>query len=81
MTDRKPSVIPSVLQDVSGIAPKKQPKPRRKVDELQGMFVRLDPAVITQFRVLCAENGKSQTEMASEALNMLFARYGKGQIA
>ena len=43
------------------------------------IFLRLDAAIVKQFRVLAAELDLSQKELASEALN-LFARYGKPQI-
>lgn len=75
------SVIPDMLQQASGIAKVKAAKPRRAVKDLEGLHVRLDPAVVRQLRILCAESGKTQTESVSEALNLLFARYGKPQIA
>lgn len=79
--DKKASVIPGALQEASGVVKPSPQKPKRKTADLEGLFVRLDPAVIRQLRILCAETGKSQTEAVSESLNMLFARYGKSQIA
>ena len=40
-----------------------------------------DPAVVQQLKMLAAEKGKTQQKLMAEALNMLFAKYGKGQIA
>lgn len=72
------SVIPEALQEASGIAkvtPKKSPKNET------GVFFRTDAAVVKQLRMMAAEQDKEQKELIAEALNLLFARYGKGQIA
>jgi ribosomal protein L16/L10AE len=39
------------------------------------------PAVRKQLKMLSIETDKSQQELFAEALNMLFAHYGKPQIA
>jgi hypothetical protein len=72
-------VIPADLQEASGIA-KVEPKKSRSSDEA-GVFFRTDKAVVKQLRLLAAETEKEQKALLAEALNLLFARYGKGQIA
>lgn len=50
-------------------------------DGKQGWNTYHDPAVVKQIKLISTETGKSQQQLASEAINMLFARYGKQQIA
>ena len=45
------------------------------------MTVWLDPAVIKQFKVTAAEQDMEIQELMAEAINMVFEKYGKGQIA
>jgi len=80
MSEKKTSVISEELQASSGIA-KYVPKSKRSKGDDEVIFLRLDKEVVRQFRILSAELGKSQKELGSEALNMVFARYGKPQIA
>ena len=80
MSDKKTSIVPAGLQADSGIV-KFEPKGKKPKGQEDVIFLRLDKAVVMQFRVLCAELDKSQKELGSEALNMVFARYGKPQIA
>lgn len=75
---KKQSVIPDDLMEASGIVPVKKKKPDTKE---KGIFFRTDEAVVRQLRVLSAEVGKDQKVLMAEAMNLLFARYGKGQIA
>ena len=56
-------------------------KPKKGKVAEDVIFLRLDAAIVKQFRVLAAELDLSQKELASEALNLVFARYGKPQIA
>lgn len=79
MFTRKPSVIPEALQEASGIATTEK-KPKKNIDET-GIFFRTDKAVRQQLRLIAAEESKDQKVLLAEALNLLFARYGKGQIA
>ena len=37
--------------------------------------------VIAQIKLVCLEHGLTQQQFASEAINIMFAKYGKGQIA
>lgn len=45
------------------------------------IFLKLDRTVVRQFKMLCAREGRQQKHMAGEALNWLFAKYGKARIA
>lgn len=53
--------------------------PSREGQTLVGGFFA--PEVHRQLKVLAAENGATQQALLSEALNMLFAKYGKPEIA
>lgn len=68
------------LAELGGIkeTPKRAPK---RTEEEKGIFFRVDAAVYKQFRTLAIERGRSQQHLAGEALNLLFAQYGKPQIA
>lgn len=75
----------SVLEELEGMSGvvKHEPKPKvgkRDVDK-DVIFLKLDKAVVQQFRILAAELDKSQKELGCEALNLVFARYAKPQIA
>lgn len=50
-------------------------------DGKQGWNTYHDPAVVAQIKLVCIEHGMTQQDFAREAINMMFARYGKGQIA
>lgn len=53
--------------------------PAREGQTLVGGF--FSPLVHRQLKVLAAEQGKSQQALIGEALNMIFAKYGKPEIA
>jgi len=59
----------------------RSPQLQRTKGDDDVIFLRLDKEVVRQFRILSAELGKSQKDLGCEALNMVFARYGKPQIA
>ena len=80
MNDKKTSVIPAELLVSSGIV-KYQPKAKTAKGDEEVIFLRLDKEVVRQYRILSAELGKTQKELGCEALNLVFARYGKPQIA
>jgi len=50
-------------------------------DGKQGWNTYHDPAVVAQIKLICLERGFSQQDFAREAINMMFGKYGKGQIA
>ena len=53
----------------------------KKETAKKSMTVWLDPAVIKQFKVTAAEQDMEIQELMAEAINMVFEKYGKGQIA
>lgn len=53
--------------------------PSREGQTLVGAFFA--PEVHRQLRMLAAENGATQQALLTEGLNMLFAKYGKPEIA
>jgi hypothetical protein len=58
------------------------PPPKRYArDGKAGWNTYHDPAVIAQIKLVCIEQNMSQQDFARQAINMMFARYGKGQIA
>lgn len=73
-------VIPDELKAVSGI---ERPASKRKsrASNQRGLYAELDAPVIKQFGVLCAEMDRTKRDLLSEALNLLFIKYGKGPIA
>ena len=83
MTEKKKLDVLEKLAGVSGVVSHepKAPKPKKSKDDLDVIFLKLDKAVVTQFRVLAAELGMSQKQLACEALNLLFLRHGKPAIA
>lgn len=53
--------------------------PAREGQTLVGGF--FSPSVHRQLKILAAEQGKSQQALLGEALNMLFVKYAKPEIA
>jgi hypothetical protein len=64
-------------RDQPAVKPEIPPSRQGKI----GINTYHDPAVAQQLKLLSAEKGISQQKLMAEALNMLFAKYGKGQIA
>ena len=60
-------------KEVNSVPPSRQNK-----KQIMGYFV---PEVRKQFKVLSAEEEKTQQELLEEALNDLFVKYGKNPIA
>jgi hypothetical protein len=57
-------------------------KPRQKNrDGLKGLLTYHPPAVIKQLKMIAIENDKNNQQLLTEALNMIFIKYGKGAIA
>jgi hypothetical protein len=64
-------------KDESSASPLPQPSRRGKV----AITLWVDPAVRKQVAQLALDHDKSQAELVSEALNLLFEKYGKSPIA
>ncbi len=86
MSEKQPSMVDR-LAALGGKAPAKKtldttpPAKRYARDGKAGWNTYHDPAVVAQIKLVCAERGLTQQEFAREAINMMFAKYGKGQIA
>jgi hypothetical protein len=74
--------LPVSAQDQQPIAAKRAASSRTSAREGQtligGFFA---PEVHKQLKVLAAESSQTQQELIAEALNMLFVKYGKPEIA
>ena len=85
MESEKPKKLQQALAQKSGIdQPPAVPATGYQQKGRQGkapLMTWHDPAVVQQLKMLAAEKGKTQQSFIAEALNMLFAKYGKGQIA
>lgn len=52
-----------------------------KRKKLKAITQWVEPEVAQQIKLIAVEQGKQQQEIINEALNMVFARYHKGEIA
>jgi hypothetical protein len=57
----------------------KQEKPSRRAKKT--LMSWHDPMVVKQMKLIAFEQDKTQQALIQEALNLLFAKYGKDQIA
>lgn len=57
------------------------PPSEKKRKDLKALTQWVEPEVIAQIKLIAAEQRKQQKEIVNEALNMVFARYRKGEIA
>ena len=72
------------LDKIKAAAGVEQPKSNARQKNrqgLKGLLTHHSPAVVKQLKIICAEQDMNQQQLIGEALNMLFARYGKPQIA
>lgn len=82
----KPKIDSLGLGKVTGLRTEPEPE-RPKYDVAPsrqgkaGIMSYHDPAVAQQLKVLAAEQATTQQDLIAEALNMLFARYNRAQIA
>lgn len=75
----RPSVPPARQPKAEKPAPRASRAPSRKGQTLIGGF--FDPEVHKQLKVMAAEQGTTQQALLADALNMLFAKSGKPEIA
>jgi len=88
MSNKKPSLIQQAIETISGKPQPSikmhyaggQPIPavRRGKKAIMGWF---DPAVGEQLRQIAYEQRDSQQALLREALNLMFKKYGKAEIA
>ncbi|MYJ95519.1 MAG: hypothetical protein F4053_08045 [Proteobacteria bacterium] len=69
----------SVAQSVATKAAKKNEQPRRA--GTKAVTGHYPPVVRYQLKLLAAEQGRTMEDMLAEGLNLLFASYGKSEIA
>lgn len=73
MTDPKDKV-----KEAAGVVTTTKPRHRQG---MKGLLTYHSPAVIAQLKIIGAEHDKNQQQLVTEALNMLFTKYGKNGIA
>jgi hypothetical protein len=80
MTDERADIARQ-LNEAGGkaVVERENEKPSRR--QKKALTSWHDPAVLRQMKAIAYEKDKTQQELAAEALNLLFAKYGKGQIA
>lgn len=64
----------------AGLVEAKPPRQKGR-DGMKGLLTYHSPAVMQQLKIIGAEQGRNQTQLVAEALNMLFTKYGKKTIA
>lgn len=88
---KRPGIFSS-LQQLGGVQKTVSDRAREEIDDIgrskqksrvgkAGLLTQHDPAVIQQLKALAVEEGTTQQKLVAQALNMLFAKYGKAQIA
>ncbi len=75
----KPAPVASTPQSKAPKTPASPRTPAREGQTLVGGFFA--PEVHRQLKVLAAEKGATQQGLIAEALNMVFSKYGKPEIA
>lgn len=68
------------IKQAAGVQTAKNPRQKNR-DGMKGLLTHHSPAVIRQLKIICAEQDRNQQQLMVEALNMVFAKYGKPQIA
>lgn len=70
------------MQEASGVEGERKPRKLGKVrPEMKQAIVYQSPAVMKQLKGLALDLDTTQQKLFAEALNMLFAKYGKPPIA
>jgi hypothetical protein len=76
-----PDEVAEKLAQKSGIEKPGNGRAKRGRANLKPIMSWHDPAVRQQLKLLAAETDKTEQKMIAEALNLLFAKYGKPTIA
>ena len=75
------------IADLGKLSSVHEDQPNRKVirkvprKQMTGLIAYVLPEVAQSFRIVAAENGKTQQALLIEGINAVFAKYGKDQIA
>jgi antitoxin-like ribbon-helix-helix protein len=77
-----PDEVAERLAQKSGVAPKPaNGRAKRGRENLKPIMSWHDPAVRTQLKLLAVETDATEQKLMQQALNLLFAKYGKPPIA
>jgi hypothetical protein len=76
-----PEELAARLAEKSGIAPKPTGRTKRGRAHLKPIMSWHDPAVRQQLKLLAVETDKTEQKLMEEALNLLFEKHSKPQIA
>jgi hypothetical protein len=77
---KQPSIT-ETLGVTGGVIPPGHGTPSKTRVGKKGIITYQPPAVAKQLKALALEHDKAQQELLAEALNLLFQKYGKSQIA
>jgi hypothetical protein len=69
------------LSDIDAIGNKTPAPSHKKREKKKALTQWVQPEVIQQIKLIAAEEGKQQQDVINEALNMVFAKYRKAEIA
>jgi hypothetical protein len=78
---RNPDEIAERLAQKSGVVKPGSRPVKRGRGGMRSIMSWHDPAVRQQLKFLAAELDKTEQKLMQEAINLLFAKYGKPQIA
>jgi hypothetical protein len=77
-----PDEVAERLAQKSGVAPKPAAgRVKRGRENLKPIMTWHDPAVRKQLKLIALEKNLTEQKLMQEALNLLFAKHGKPQIA
>ena len=77
-----PTRSPSALRrSLASLRSRPTVAPSAGATNLKPIMTWHDPAVRQQLKLLAVENDKTEQKLMQEALNLLFAKHGKPQIA
>ncbi len=86
--EKKPvmkSKAPPKTTATAPATPEPEPAPKEEVSPTRGVMVqftsRCELDAERQFKAIAPELGKTQQALLAEALNLLFKKYGKGEVA
>jgi antitoxin-like ribbon-helix-helix protein len=81
VTRLSPDEVAERLAQKAGIAKPVKGRTKRGREHLKPIMSWHDPAVRQQLKLLAVESDKTEQKLMQEALNLLFAKHGKPQIA
>lgn len=73
-----PKIPPALPEEIGGEAGERRPRAGRTLEKKN---LQMTPEAIRELAILKAETGRQERELLSEALNLLFKKHGKPQVA